>query len=165
MAIDSLEVPGSRHLPKGRPRGIPNKKARRVTYGTIQKRTSLPSKRTSIEDLHWAAGFLEGEGTFCRYGNLESRFGSTGSERVAARQKERECLDRLRDLFGGKVSSVITNHGNNVNGVPYGSIWNWQISGTLARGAMMTLFCLLSERRRLQIKRALGNGGLAWPVF
>ena len=134
--------------------------ARQPIYGRIKSTTSRPTRFATIRDLEWAAGFLEGEGTFFRHKhktkheNGNGRYGGVGSERVAARQKHRECLDRLTEVFGGNVT-LIRPKGRMASGLPCNPIWDWHVTGVLARGVMMTLFSLLSAWRKAQIRRAL----------
>ena len=98
-------------------------------------------------ELYWAAGFLEGEGSFL--------WSSGGTPCVSAVQKQSECLDRLRALFGGRVGQW---------GKPYmtklglsSPCFRWQLNSQVAVGLMMTLYGLLSLKRKLQIATALGE--------
>lgn len=84
--------------------------------------------------LEWAAGFLEGEGPFVMDPGI----------RVSAGQVQREPLDRLVALFGGRIRPVT---GRNLHA--------WQVSGKAAAGIMMTLYGLMSPRRKDQIARSL----------
>lgn len=96
--------------------------------------------KMQIKKLYWAAGFLEGEGSF--YGNMH-RLG------VQANQVQREPLERLRALFGGNIRKQVGRSPNQ-------SIINvWYVSGSRAVGVMMTLFVLMSPKRKVQIKWAL----------
>jgi hypothetical protein len=97
-----------------------------------------------IKELYWAAGFLEGEGSFgCWNG------GARGKQFVVcAEQVQREPLERLKTLFGGSINQGSTRGGRN-------RIARWRISGARARGAAMTLFTLMSLRRKEQIKTML----------
>lgn len=95
-----------------------------------------PAIRTPTQcDLGWAAGFLEGEGSFTCNGT---------SERVTAPQVNPEPLIQLLEIFGGKVTRAKRD-----------TIWEWRVFGARARGVMLTLFPLLSEKRKQQIKNAL----------
>lgn len=95
----------------------------------------------SIRDLAWAAGFLEGEGTFS----------SQGSPRVSAAQVQREPLERLEAMFGGRiVSRVIANSFK-----PESPIWVWTLRTQRSAEVMMTLWTFMSPRRRGQIEQAL----------
>lgn len=138
--------------------------ASRLGLSTRWRRCGFPRRDTlmatmhpNVGDLQWAAGFLEGEGSFCRYANRTGSDRGEGNQRVSASQKHRECLDRLSRLFGGRVNSI-EQKGHTVKGIPYGLIHHWQVNGALARGVMMTLFGLLSGWRQAQIKRALNKG-------
>jgi len=50
-------------------------------------------------DVAWAAGFFEGEGSLSIYFSVNGDFNG----RIGASQKAREPLDKLQELFGGKV--------------------------------------------------------------
>ncbi|MCR4339250.1 MAG: hypothetical protein NUW01_05100 [Gemmatimonadaceae bacterium] len=91
----------------------------------------------STTDLHWAAGFLEGEGSFTVY----------SSHTVAAKQKEVEPLLRLRAMFGGNIYKEV---------IKTGIIHTWAVSGARAIGVMLTMYTMLYSRRRNQVRRALG---------
>lgn len=93
-----------------------------------------------MRDIAWAAGFLEGEGSFC---------GRAGCERISAVQVNQEPIQRLVALFGGRVRQYKRNHPN------WKPVWNWYASGTRARGIMMTLYPLMSHKRRATIAGAL----------
>jgi hypothetical protein len=93
-------------------------------------------------DLHWAAGFLEGEGCFSQ---------NKGSQVIVGVQVQREPLERLQRLFGGVVkvraSRISTHRPRHV----------WRVCGARARGVMQTLYSIMSPWRRQQIERALGR--------
>lgn len=106
-------------------------------------RAYLKSTRSPTSaDLHWAAGFLEGEGCFTR------NHTSVGCPAVSASQINLEPLARLREFLGGSISSV-HSRGNRQGH------FAWQISGQRARGVMMTLYKLLSQKRQQAILAAL----------
>jgi hypothetical protein len=94
-----------------------------------------------MRELFWAAGFLEGEGTFA------GRCGSA-SARVAAAQAQLEPLERLRGLLGGDIWTVTVKPGLK-------PMWTWQESGPAAIGIMFTMYGLMSPRRREQIRRTI----------
>jgi len=98
--------------------------------------TPKATRRVTVRDIEWSAGFLEGEGSFLA--------GKDGCQRVQADQKHRETLDRLSSCFGGRVTA---RRGRN--------IWLWKVYGSRARGVMLTLYSLMSSRRQQQIRRAL----------
>src|SRR3972149_6475675 len=94
--------------------------------------------KADAKSLHWAAGFLEGEGYF-----LSTR---PNSSTVSVTQKQREPLERLLRLFGGRVKP----------GGKDKAYWVWQVYGSGARGVTMTLYSLMSPRRQEQMCAALG---------
>lgn len=96
----------------------------------------------AIRDLAWAAGFLEGEGSF----------NSQRSPRVSAAQVQREPLERLQALFGGRIAFRRTTAG-----FKKGTIWVWALSVGPSVEVMMTLWTFMSPRRRGQIEAALEN--------
>lgn len=102
-------------------------------------------------DLTWAAGFLEGEGSF-RY--------NVASPLIQAAQAQLAPLERLQRLFGGRI------HPGKQYKPHHKPIWLWAIGGTNAAALMMTLFVEMSPRRREQITAALApwrvRDTLAW---
>ena len=112
-----------------------------------QERKSLPKATVSltIVDLAWAAGFLEGEGSFTKSGR--------DSETVNAAQIKEgaEPLYKLQQLFGGsvRIKDRCTNRFGRKTQL------RWTVCGGRARGVMLTLFSFLSPRRKQQIINAL----------
>lgn len=115
-----------------------------ASLGRLIKSNAIPAQVSpTTVDLAWAAGFMEGEGSFMV--NRKS-LGRNACARCSAAQKQREPLDKLQRLFGGGVK-------------PFkGSYFRWDVSGARARGVMLTLFTFLSTRRRGQVRAALGIG-------
>lgn len=104
--------------------------------GTQKRSTARATGRPRLRDLEWAAGFLEGEGGFYK---------TPTSHLASATQKEtREPLERLHRLFGGGIARPRPN-----------GVMCWQAYGSRARGIAMTLYALLSARRKAQIRRML----------
>ena len=101
--------------------------------------------RPTTHDITWAAGLFEGEGTVGR-----NHSGQHGCAFVKVAQKDRWVCDQLRALFGGSIG-VNSSYPNVVMNV-------WQISGSRARGFMMTIYGRLSPRRKEQVRRALNAG-------
>lgn len=91
-----------------------------------------------IKNLYWMAGFLEGEGSFSSH---------RGVGRVSAPQKDIESLEKLKTLVSHGTLSQ-TKKGIHI----------WSLSGTHAIGLCMTLFLLMSNYRKEQIKKVL----MAW---
>lgn len=94
-------------------------------------------------DVAWAAGFIEGEGCFYKH--------PQGGLTLIVTQVDRAPLDRLMRFFGGAVYKMHDNRRNR-----QGS-WQWHTHGPRARGIMFTLYIFLSQRRRFQIRKALGT--------
>jgi len=99
--------------------------------------------RPTMRDIAWAAGFYEGEGT-CNF--------ATGSQHIIVNQVEREPLDKLHRIFGGTVRPIKAHHMSKPS-------WRWGAHGPRARGVMLTLYMLLSAKRRAQIRAVLAQGG------
>lgn len=108
----------------------------------------------SIRDLEWAAGFLEGEGTFNASIDNRGKSAITGKHyinyKVVVTQVNDEPIYRLRNLFGGTVSLRERYDGQDQ--------FLWTTSGARARGIMMTLFPLMSRVKQEQIIRSLTKG-------
>lgn len=109
-------------------------------------KASQASKTPSLRELEWAAGFLEGEGSF----NFDKQ--CLGRGRVGANQVNKEPLEKLLTLFGGHIYTRMPSK----NGIGKQQIHTWVVTGPRARGVMMTMYTLLSKRRQQQVKAALG---------
>ncbi len=94
----------------------------------------------AVRDIAWIAGFLEGEGSFSC---------PRTSPQIQAVQVQREPLDRLAALLGGKVYACRARGGASR---PY---FMWTLNGTRAASVMMTVAGLMSPRRFGQIAAAL----------
>lgn len=117
-------------------------------HGTTQRATLVPSPR----ELEWAAGFLEGEGSFSSNGV------GAGKQMVHAGQKHNEPLLRLQQMFGGRVYARPNTKFGTTDRVAGAPLWCWYVCGARARGVMLTLISLLSSRRRAQILTAMKVG-------
>jgi len=95
----------------------------------------------TIKELHWAAGFLEGEGYFRA---------TRTSHQVSADQCNPEPVGKLLEIFGGRVYKKSRTP-------PHNDVWIWITCGARARGIMMTLYPLLSDKRKDQIQKTLGR--------
>lgn len=97
-----------------------------------------------ISTLHlaWAAGFLEGEGSF-------SGGGPHGGPAVTAAQVHKEPIDRLLSLFGGSAYQRITK------GFSTKPIWVWRLNTKQSAALMMTLYVLMSPKRQGEIASAI----------
>lgn len=102
---------------------------------------SFHSKPISTLHLAWAAGFIEGEGSFSMTKGQ--------SPKVTAAQVQKEPVERLRRLFGGNVTRRFTK------GFSSQPIWVWALTARRSIEVMMTLYVLMSPKRQLQIEAAL----------
>ena len=94
--------------------------------------------RSTIE-LAWAAGFLEGEGSFLNY----------GSPCVTAAQVHPEPIERINRIFPGTVSQRKTH------GFSDKTITVWKAKSGLSIEIMMTLYTLMSPKRKGEIDACL----------
>src|SRR5262245_673625 len=97
-----------------------------------------------VREICWAAGFLEGEGTFD--GAAKGR-----GPRVIAWQVQKEPLERLQRLFGGSLR-YFERRNAPANHSP---VYTWHLSGENARGCMMTIYVLMSPKRQVRIEEIL----------
>lgn len=95
-----------------------------------------------MRELYWAAGFLEGEGSFMNQRHQVC---------VAAVQVQRQPLERLQALFGGKIYECAPR--NRL----HQSYFKWNTQGRRGAGIAMTLLSLMSPRRMEQIQKALAH--------
>lgn len=97
----------------------------------------------TTKDIAWAAGFLEGEGSFT-VGYKKSSPSYHGM-RVSAPQVQLAPLERLQRIFGGSIYPLKLER----------KINTWQCTGERAVGVMMTIYTLMSPKRKEQIKHCL----------
>lgn len=95
----------------------------------------------SLKDIYWSAGFLEGEGCFIK---------GSGVAAVAAAQVQKEPLERLKKCFGGSMS--LQKQGSNPKSSP---IWRWQLLGEKGIGLMMTVYPIMSPKRKAKIEKVI----------
>ena len=122
-------------------------KMNRAVMGSSRSpNTQKATVKVTTRDLAWAAGFLEGEGSF--------RPTSNNGAEVKAVQVELEPLYRLLALFGGRIQP--RNAGRN-SPPTWKQSHVWIAYGARARGIAMTLYVMMSRRRQTQIRRLLGS--------
>lgn len=114
----------------------------RVT-GKERPQTAKSQRKPTMQDIAWAAGFMEGEGHF------------RPRSQVTAVQVNREPLERLLALFGGSI--LVHSRPDNPKGWSASS--QWACSGARARGFAMTVFPFLSKKRQEQILRMVMHVG------
>lgn len=108
-----------------------------VRCGKQRRTTPRATTHPTIRDLHWIAGFLEGEACF--------RTTNQCAE-VGVAQLQREPLERLQRFLGGTIK-IEKRKPNDLN--------KWSVCGSRARGVMMTVYPLMSPRRQAQIANSL----------
>ncbi len=99
--------------------------------------------RSPVEgEVAWAAGFLEGEASFCQT--------HEGYLRIEASQVNHEPIQRLREIFGGSVR-LREARGQRLDGYRRSDIYIWCISGRRAEEVAAAIAPWLSQRRLDQI--------------
>lgn len=104
-----------------------------------------PARKPTLEEIYWIAGLFEGEGSF-------------GAATIRVSQKDREVLDRIRQLVGGRVYPLVSRGFNGPT-----QMFEWYATGPRGRGIARTIFHLLSERRKAQARRYLAISRLQEP--
>ena len=103
-------------------------------------------------ELYWAAGFLEGEGSFvassaaCRTRPERKTVGV----RLSAIQVQMEPLERLQRMFGGNIRPHTHREGQS-------PLLRWEVNGNRAVALMFTLWSIMSPRRKQQIETAIAK--------
>lgn len=99
-----------------------------------------------INELYWAAGFLEGEGTFSWRKKPNNQFA------IYANQVDPESLYRLRRYWGGSIYGPLTR--KNPGHQPF---FAWYLGGPNAAAFGMMLYSLMTGRRQDKIKQCLAE--------
>jgi hypothetical protein len=94
------------------------------------------------KDIYWTAGFIEGEGYFCTW--------NSGASAVVVSQVQREPLERLQAMYGGSLARYQQLSNPRAN-----AFYRWTLMGPDARGLMMTIYSLMSPKRKRQIEKVL----------
>lgn len=97
-------------------------------------------------DLAWAAGIIEGEGTI----HVRNR-GTHQTVVLGVTMSDLDVLEHLRGVLG--VGTIVGPYQQRPGVKP---LWHWNV--TCARhvaAAVMTLYPLLHERRREQVRKVL----------
>lgn len=88
----------------------------------------------TLNQIAWAAGVFEGEGSACWAGT---------TPQVRVTQKGIWLLERFQELFGGAIYKTHKN------------CHCWQVNGSRARGFILTIYTYMSPRRKEQLKKCL----------
>lgn len=121
-------APNARYYATGHYVGRP---PRGNAFGYQRSGTPRAMSSPTTRDINWAAGFLEGEGSFV----------FAAGEIIDVCQVQREPLERLQRFFGGRIHKHSTRKLN-----------VWRVYGSRARGVMLTLYALFSPRRQQQVR-------------
>jgi hypothetical protein len=98
----------------------------------------------NINDLHWAAAFMDGEGSFGTHTHRQQ----SPQLLLSASQKYTWSLEKLQRIFGyGRIRYRARKDGR--------YIWTWEVNSRRAAAIMMTLYSLMSPYRKAQIENAL----------
>lgn len=110
-----------------------------------------------MQELYWAAGFLEGEGSFmCRerervdVRGRKNKRNHGGHPIITCVQVQKQPLERLQKVIGGHIKLKPARPNSSTQ-----AAWLLSVTGPQAPAWMMTLWTLMSPRRREQIERAL----------
>ena len=91
-------------------------------------------------ELHWLAGLLEGEGSF--------QFTKRNAVVVSLGMTDRDVVYRAAEYFGKPIHKEERPLGRKV-------VYRTQCYGSHALALMMTIYGLMGERRKSQIKKVL----------
>ena len=95
------------------------------------------------KDLGWIAGFLEGEGSFGRCGSTIS---------VSASQVQKYPLEVMSKLVGGNLNTYQQILDDKKTIMVY---HRWQVYGMRAVEVMLSIYHLMSPKRKCQIEKTL----------
>jgi len=105
----------------------------------------------TLRHVEWLAGLLEGEGYFA----------STGTGRryaaICLQMTDRDVVERAAGLLGSRVTFQLKRPGQTKH------VWRTTAGGHRAIGWMMTLYPLMGERRKAQIRLVLAMWR-SWPA-
>ena len=119
-----------------------NRKPYRGPKNHPPRSSSAPTLHPTAKDIAWAAGIIEGEGSVWKA--PKCHFGQ--GIKLTVVQKDAWILEKLRNLFGGKVGSQKSTYG------PPSRLPKWAISGPRAYGLTMTIYQFMSPRRQEQFR-------------
>lgn len=96
-----------------------------------------------LTDIHYIAGLLEGEGSFC--------YSHNSGIRISIEMIDSDTIDKIKNIMSPSTRIGIYNHDLKSNKEKYHFI----VSGQLAIEWMMTLYSLMSSRRKARIKEII----------
>jgi len=99
----------------------------------------------SVKNIGWVAGLLEGEGTF--------QF--TGTPTISINSTDLDTIRRLRSIVGCKNEISISNPKKRPGRHNHSILYRLSFGSSLAVQWMMTIYSLMSIRRKEQIQAQL----------
>lgn len=98
------------------------------------------------ENLYWAAGLLEGEGSF----QVSS---STSTPFISCGMTDLDVLERLQEILGGNLYGPFQGRDH------HKPSWTWMLKGRASVSVMELLKPLMGSRRQSQIDHSLSTWG------
>ena len=112
------------------------------------RRLKHPGTNWKIEDLAWAAGFMDGEGSF--YTRTPRSRGRTSRQLiVSAAQTDPRPLEKLKSMFGGSISGPYRRKNSTKD------IWQWQVGSFMFCQAIIAALWPFMKVKREQASNAL----------
>lgn len=101
-----------------------------------------------IKEIYWLAGILEGEGSFCIA--RDSKYPKQRRFSISVVSTDRDVIERSSTILCGyeRVSGCSSNVG-------YKQVYQIHLTGKEAIAWMMTLYPLMSKRRKAKIKEVI----------
>jgi len=106
------------------------------------------------EEIIWLAGWLEGEGSFqCTHELKADKMSVFKRFRITASSTDRDVAYKVFHLLNGRI------YRNDSNKIRYGWKVKWivEVNGKHAIGWMMTIYGLMGERRKAEIKDVINQ--------
>jgi hypothetical protein len=112
------------------------------------------------KEVGWVAGFIEGEGSF-----QVQRIKGRCYPRITAWQVDREPIDRLQNLLGGKICKVNRSVTMRKDGYNRQDIYYWELRSKAAVDLLNRISPLLSTRRNEQASKMMNEVGDRFGAF
>ena len=106
---------------------------------------------TTLKDIYWLAGYLEGEGSFMIQGCSGSRPGKM--YRIMVVSTDRDIIVRAAGIIGG----TINRHNGTQKRWSRKVCYSTAITTKKSIGWMMTLYSLMGDRRKNKIKEVIND--------
>jgi hypothetical protein len=111
-------------------------------------------------DVGWIAGLIEGEGSF-----LVQTIKGRKYPRVVVWQVDREPLDRLLALVGGRIDLIQRSKTMRKDGYNRQDIYSWEIRSKTAVALVNKIYPYLSARRKQQAHAMMESVGDRFGAF